>query len=71
MLMFTDGINESTNDNDEFYGIPRLEETYKESCHSGESLEETIQTIMKSVDRFSEVHEEQEDDQTMVLIKHI
>ena len=34
-------------------------------------LEETIQTIMKSVDRFSEVHEEQEDDQTMVLIKHI
>lgn len=71
MLMFTDGINESTNENDEFYGIQRLEETYKGSCRKGEALEETIQTIMKSVDRFAEVHEDQEDDQTMVLIKHI
>ena len=71
MLMFTDGINETTNEQDEFYGIPRLTEIYKESCARGDSLEGTIDTIMKSVDKFSEVHKEQEDDQTMVLIKHI
>ena len=71
MLMFTDGINETTNEQDEFYGIPRLTEIYKGSCARGDSLEGTIDTIMKSVDKFSEVHKEQEDDQTMVLIKHI
>ena len=71
MLMFTDGINETTNEQDEFYGIPRLTEIYKQSCARGDSLEDTIKTIMGSVDKFSEVHKEQEDDQTMVLIKHI
>ena len=71
MLMFTDGINETTNEQDEFYGIPRLTEIYKQSCARGDSLEETSRTIMESVDKFSEVHKEQEDDQTMVLIKHI
>lgn len=71
MLMFTDGINEATNEQDEFYGISRLTDIYKESCARGDSLEGTIDTIMKSVDQFSETHEEQEDDQTMVLIKHV
>jgi len=71
MLMFTDGINETTNESDQFYGIPRLTEIYKESCTRGDSLEDTIRTIMEAVDHFSEIHKDQEDDQTMVLIKHI
>ena len=48
-----------------------MTEIYKQSCARGDSLEETSRTIMESVDKFSEVHKEQEDDQTMVLIKHI
>ena len=71
MLMFTDGINEATNERDEFFGIPRLTEIYKNSCVRGDSLEGTIDTIMKAVDSYSEVPKDQEDDQTMVLIKHI
>ena len=71
MLMFTDGINEATNERDEFFGIPRLTAIYKNSCVRGDSLEGTIDTIMKAVDSYSEVPKDQEDDQTMVLIKHI
>ena len=71
MLMFTDGINETTNESEQFYGIPRLTEIYRESCTRGDSLEDTIRTIMEAVDHFSEIHKDQEDDQTMVLIKHI
>ncbi len=71
MLMYTDGINETTNGKDEFYGIPRLTEVYKENCMNGEEPEAILRNILKAVDQYSENVREQEDDQTMVIIKHI
>ena len=72
MLMFTDGLNEATDKNGEYFGIERLSEVYSKCCAEGESPEEVIASIMNSIDQFSVSDgKDQDDDQTMVVIRHI
>ena len=74
VLMFTDGINEATSPKTgEYFGVKRLTELYKDSCLRGDSPEDLIYNVINTVDTFAETPngEGQEDDQTMVIIRHI
>ena len=74
VLMFTDGINEATSPRtNEYFGVKRLTDLYKESCLRGDSPEDLIYNVINTVDTFAETPngEGQEDDQTMVIIRHI
>ena len=72
LLMFTDGLNEATDKNDEYYGLQRLTDVYAKSCLENKTTDEVIESIMKDVDKFSLVDgKDQDDDQTMVVIRHI
>ena len=74
VLMFTDGVNEATSPKTgEYFGVKRLTELYKESCLRGDSPEDLIYNVINTVDTFAETPngEGQEDDQTMVIIRHI
>lgn len=66
IALFTDGINESLNENLEEYGYTRLEEIIKNSSELG--VEELSNRIMKSVTTFSR-NNSQHDDITLVLFK--
>lgn len=69
LLLFTDGITEALNANEEEFGIERLGEFFTDSCKNKLSPNESIEKILYEVDRFSE-EKQQEDDQTLVLIRH-
>ena len=74
VLMFTDGVNEATSPKTgEYFGVKRLTELYKDSCLRGDSPEDLIYNVINTVDTFAETPngEGQEDDQTMVIIRHI
>jgi len=71
ILLFTDGITEATSPKGEYYGVSRLKDTYRMACIDNLSPEKSIESIMESVDGFSESPESQADDQTMVIIRHI
>lgn len=72
MLMFTDGLNEATNKNNEYYGIERLTAIYAKSCLEGKVPEDVIAAIMNDIDKFSVSDgKDQDDDQTMVVIRHV
>ena len=72
MLMFTDGLNEATSKKGEYYGISRLTEVYSQCCKDGKNPDEVIENIMKDVDQFSVSEgKDQDDDQTMVVIRHV
>lgn len=71
MLLFTDGIAEATNSKAEYYDVGRLKDVYRMACIDNEPPERVIGKIMESVDAFSESTDSQDDDQTMVIIKHI
>ena len=72
ILMFTDGLNEATDKNDEYYGLKRLTDVYAESCKDNKTTDEVIEAIMNDVDKFSLTPgKDQDDDQTMVVIRHI
>lgn len=66
LTLFTDGINESVNENMEEFGYKRLEEIIKNNA--GLSVEEISNEIMKSITTFSK-NSYQHDDITLVLIK--
>ncbi len=69
ILLYTDGITEALNKNDDEFGIERLKENFMSSCEGRISPQETIEKILRSVDMFVEdtpVY----DDQTLVVIKH-
>ena len=72
ILMYSDGLNEATDKNDEYYGLQRLSDVYAASCKENKSTDEVIESIMENVDNFSLTEgKEQDDDQTMVVIRHI
>ncbi len=67
MMMFSDGLSEALNKDSEEYGMGRLSETFKEACEGGG----TPRTIMNRVlDAVADFEVEQNDDQTIVLIRH-
>lgn len=70
LLLFTDGITEATNPGGEYYALDRLKDVYRNACAQGSSPELAIDSIMESVDAFSESPDSQADDQTMVIIRH-
>ena len=71
ILLFTDGLCEAINEKGEEYGNDRLEKEYLNSCMTNDKPEETINRIIESVDDFTGNQENQLDDQTMVIIKHL
>ena len=66
LLMFTDGLNESINKNNEEFGYARIEEALKDS--SALPLDEVINRINTSFDAFTN-SKDQFDDVTMLLVK--
>jgi sigma-B regulation protein RsbU (phosphoserine phosphatase) len=71
ILLFTDGITEAIDAEEEEYGDKKLEDVFKESCLAKNSPEQTIQNILDSVDAHTGPIEHQADDQTIVIIKHL
>lgn len=67
LLMFTDGLNESINKEEEEFGYQRIEETIKDT--SNLDLEEVINKLNDNLNSFTG-NKEQFDDITMVLIKN-
>ena len=67
MLLFSDGITEALNADDEEYGLERLQDEFRVSRNAGDSSEETLEKIINSASEFAV---EQIDDQTMILINH-
>ena len=67
LLMFTDGLNESINNDEEEFGYQRIEDTIKDTC--GLDLEEIIKKLNDNLNSFTG-NKEQFDDITMVLIKN-
>jgi len=67
MLLFSDGITEALNADNEEYGLERLQEEFRASRSAGDSSEETLEKIINSATEFAV---EQIDDQTMILINH-
>ncbi len=66
IILFTDGINESLNENFEEFGYTRLEDIIKNN--SGLTVEELSNKVMTSVSTFSR-NSSQHDDITLVLFK--
>ncbi|MDD5698080.1 MAG: SpoIIE family protein phosphatase [Victivallaceae bacterium] len=68
MLLFSDGITEALNSENEEYGLERLQHEFKLSRDKNDSPGKTLERIIKSNSEFAA---EQIDDQTMILINHI
>ncbi len=66
IVLFTDGINESTNEDMQEFGYNRLEEVIKNNAHL--SVDEISNEIMKNVTTFVK-NSSQHDDITLVLLK--
>ncbi len=66
ITLFTDGINESLNKNNEEYGFERLEDVIVKNSDKG--VEDLSNEIMKSVSLFAQ-NNSQHDDITLVLFK--
>lgn len=74
VLLFTDGINEAVSPRTgEYFGVPRLKDSYRTSCVAKESPEKFIKKLFSRVDEFAQTPngDGQEDDQTIVLIHHV
>jgi len=71
ILLYTDGISEAMNDRKEEYGIERIEKEFLEASINKDTPEVIIEKLMRSVDGFTINPENQLDDQTLVIIKHI
>ena len=68
IFMFTDGLNESINENREEFSYSRIEELLKASDNS--SLEECIENMNKALSEFTR-GQEPFDDVTMMIVKYI
>ena len=65
-FIYSDGLTEAKNNEDQFYGEERLQEIFKE--HSNKSVEEAGEAILADVDAFIR-EEKASDDISMILIK--
>ena len=68
MLLFSDGLTEALNANNEEYGLERLQNEFKNSQDAKEPPAKTLERIINSASEFAV---EQIDDQTMILINHV
>lgn len=67
LMMFSDGLSEALNRDAEEFGVHRLTKVFRRSCELGG----TSQAIMDRVlDEVASFEAEQNDDQTIVLIRH-
>ena len=66
-MVFSDGLTEAVNDNNEEYGLERLKNAFHQAVQKGCSSEQIIAEIMADVENFAT---EQIDDQTMILIRY-
>ena len=67
LLMFSDGLSEAVNKDNEEFGIERLSQTFAQACRSGSSAKDVIDQLINTVVSYEA---EQADDQTVVLIRH-
>ncbi len=67
LMMFSDGLSEALNKDAEEFGMERLVSFFEESCKIGGSPQQVIDRVINSVKTFEA---EQNDDQTIVLIRH-
>lgn len=67
VLLYTDGITEARNGDDELYGIERLKDRFKEYCPRY-SAEGVNYHIAKDVSEFMEAHS-QDDDMTLIVMR--
>ncbi|MGE4301830.1 MAG: PP2C family protein-serine/threonine phosphatase, partial [Victivallaceae bacterium] len=66
MMMFSDGLSEALNEDNEEFGVERLKQVFADSCHDRDTLEMTVNRVLEAVRRFSS---DQADDQTMILVR--
>ena len=66
VLLFSDGITEATDASGAEFGIERLTRTFSNACEGGMSVRAVIDAITGAV---SEFEQEQNDDQTLVVIR--
>ncbi len=71
ILLFTDGVTEAINTNNEQYSMENLKEIFKAGCLRGKHPKELSDDIFNSIENFTEGVEEIFDDQTIVIIKHL
>ncbi len=67
-LLFTDGINEALDINNEEYGVIRLQETFKDIGIRKKSPKDILEGILEDVEKFEADPENLSDDQTLVII---
>jgi serine phosphatase RsbU (regulator of sigma subunit)/anti-sigma regulatory factor (Ser/Thr protein kinase) len=53
VLLYTDGVTESANVNDELFGEDRMLETLRESMAQSQNVEQTIEALVKRIDGFA------------------
>ena len=68
LMMFSDGLSEALNKENEEFGMKRLVAVFEEACREETTPQRVIDRVFQAVGAF-EV--EQTDDQTIVLIRHI
>ena len=68
LMMFSDGLSEALNEDNEEFGVVRLKQVFSESCESKDTLDVTVNKTLEAVRRFAT---DQADDQTMILIRRV
>jgi sigma-B regulation protein RsbU (phosphoserine phosphatase) len=66
-MVFSDGLTEAVNENEEEYGLERLKNAFQQAIQKGCTSEQVIAEIMQDIEKFAPT---QIDDQTMILIRY-
>jgi len=66
LFLYTDGVCEAVNDDDDEFGLPKLERLFRETAHSG--ADKVVESIRREVSLFSG-NQRQMDDITMVALE--
>ena len=67
LMLYSDGLNEALNHEKEEFGTDRLTNVFSVACHHHESASAIIDEVLSAVHEFEY---EQNDDQTMILIRY-
>ncbi len=67
LMLYSDGLNEALNHEKEEFGTDRLTNVFSVACHHHESASAIIDEVLGTVHEFEY---EQNDDQTMILIRY-
>ncbi len=68
LMMYSDGLSEALSKEAEEFGLERLTESFRHSCELGGSPQQVMERVLDNV---AEFEQEQGDDQTIILIRHI